>query len=26
VPGEAMPYPSCVGKGFQKLNFPSQKT
>jgi hypothetical protein len=26
VPGEAMPYPSCVGKGFQKLTFPSQKT
>jgi hypothetical protein len=26
VPGEAMPYPSCVGKGFQKLTFPAQKT
>jgi hypothetical protein len=26
VPGEAMPYPSCVGKGFQKPTFPSQKT
>jgi hypothetical protein len=26
VPGEAMPYPSCVGKNFQKLTFPSQKT
>jgi len=24
VPGEAMPYPSCVGRNFQKL--PSQKT
>jgi hypothetical protein len=25
-PGEAMPYPSCVGKDFRKLTFPSQKT
>jgi hypothetical protein len=25
VPGEAMPYPSCAGKGFHKLTFPSQK-
>jgi hypothetical protein len=26
VPGEAMPYPSCVGGKWQKLTFPSQKT
>jgi hypothetical protein len=26
VPGEAMPYPSCVGGSWHKLNFPSQKT
>jgi hypothetical protein len=26
VPGEAMPYPSCVGGSWQKLTFPSQKT
>jgi len=25
VPGEAMPYPSCVGKGFQKRTVPAQK-
>jgi hypothetical protein len=25
VPGEAMPYPSCVGKNWQKLTFPPQK-
>jgi hypothetical protein len=25
VPGEAMPYPSCVGKNFQKLTVPAQK-
>ena len=25
VPGEVMPYPSCVGKGFQKPASPSQK-
>jgi hypothetical protein len=26
VPGEAMPYPSCVGGKWQKLTFPAQKT
>jgi hypothetical protein len=26
VPGEAMPYPSCVGKNFHKLTLPAQKT
>jgi hypothetical protein len=26
VPGEAMPYPSCVGGNWHKLTFPSQKT
>jgi hypothetical protein len=26
VPGEAMPYPSCVGGSWHKLTFPSQKT
>jgi hypothetical protein len=26
VPGETMPYPSCVGGSWHKLTFPSQKT
>ena len=26
VPGEVMPYPSCIGGKWHKLTFPSQKT